>query len=792
MKRRLIYLLIVMLAGRIHGYAQQEALTNLVNQLRVNQQNTLQEKVFLHLDRTFYVGGETMWFKAYVMDGYFHHALNLSKVVYVDVLDRNQQPFIQTKISLEDGKGNGSIPIPASLDSDNYTVRAYTNWMKNFSPDFYFHQNISIVNVFQRLEEKNKNQDNGIDVQFFPEGGELVDGVKSKIAFKVVDSSGKGISFTGTVISKSGETLATFHPLKFGMGHFTFTPNANEQYRVLIKEENGKVTSTELPAIQTQGYVLTITDDNQDQLKVTITGKGMSESSPIFLIAHNRQLVKYAGTQNLIDGQASLLLSKKNLGNGIVHLTVFNQNRQPVCERLYFNRPSSSVSIQLNVDKPRYEQRDKIFLQIKLSSDQSQWVNTSLSIFKNDSLQQIQPADIQSYLWLGSELKGNIESPEYYFSEEEAAMEAMDNLMLTHGWTRFKWEEVLQSQPKTFLFIPEYRGHLINGKVLDKNTSQPVKGIGTYLGTPDKKIHPYMAHSDANGHVRFETSNMFGFRKLILHTGSNQNNSRIELESPFSSEVSKRKTPYLKLSEQVKAPLIQRSISMQSEDIFFRGRIRNHVHAADSSAFYGNASEHYRLDDFTRFPLMEEVMREYVKGVRIRNKEDQFVLKVVDMRRMEVFDNNPLILLDGVAIFDVNKIMNLDPLKIKSIDVVTSRYFLGEFNFDGVISLSTYLSDQGGYEFDPGTIIMNYDGLQQQQEFYAPRYESQADRLSRLPDQRNLLLWVSDVTINQENQNLEFYSSDQTGVFKAIIQGISQHGQPVYQTHTFEVKAPRN
>lgn len=792
MMRSFIYLLSFMLTCCIQGHAQQETLNNLVNQLRGNQQNTLQEKVFLHLDRTFYVGGETMWLKVYVMDGYFHHALDLSKVVYVDVLDRNQQPVIQTKISMVDGKGNGSFPIPASLDSDNYTVRAYTNWMKNFSPDFYFHQTISIVNVFQRLEEKNKNQSNAIDVQFFPEGGELVEGVKSKVAFKVVDASGKGISFTGRVLSQSGETVATFQPLKFGMGHFMFTPTAREHYRAVIREESGKLTSTELPAIRSQGYVVTITDADQDQLKIAITGKGVSESSPVFLIVHNRQIVKYAGTQNLVDGNASILLNKKVLGDGIVHLTVFNQHQQPVCERLYFNRPSTRLSVQLSVDKPLYEPRNKIALRVKLNGDQSQWVNTSVSIFKNDSLQQIQPTDIQSYLWLGSELKGNIESPEYYFSGAANAEEAMDNLMLTHGWTRFKWEEILQAQPKTLRFIPEYRGHMISGKVVDQDTSQPVKGIGTYLGTPDKKIHPYMAHSDTSGHVRFETSNMFGFRKLILHTGINQTNTRIELESPFSTQVSKRMTPYLLLPEQVKESLIQRSISMQSEDIFFRGRISNKVHAADSSAFYGNASEHYRLDDYTRFPLMEEVMREYVKGVRIRNKEDQFFLKVVDLRRMVVFDNNPLLLLDGVAIFDVNKIMNMDPLKIKSIDVVTSRYFLGEFYFDGVISLRTYQADLGGYEFDPGTIILDYDGLQQQKEFYSPRYETPADRQSRLPDQRNLLLWIPDLTINKENQNVEFYSSDQTGVFQVIIQGISQNGQPVYQTHTFEVKTPHN
>lgn len=785
-------ILLILFIASLQGHAQQETVNRLVQKLQDYRQNTIQEKIFVHLDRTFYVGGETMWLKIYVMDGYFHHALDLSKVVYVDVLDRNQRPVIQTKVSMDHGRGNGSIIIPASLDSDNYTVRAYTNWMKNFNPDFYFHQSISMVNAFQRLEEKNKDPDHRIDTQFFPEGGQLVDGIKSKVAFRVIDSSGKGISFTGSLLSKQGDTLLTFQPLKFGMGHFLFTPNATEDYRVVIKEKNGRLTRVQLPAIQSTGYVLTVTDTSQHQIKVTITGKEVNASSLVYLIGHNRQIVKTATALPLTNGKSSLLLNKKELGEGIVHLTLFNQNQQPVGQRLYFNRPTETIPLQLSTDKTDYEPRNKITLKVNLPGTQTQGINTSLSVYKMDSLQQINPTTIQSYLWLTSELKGTIESPEYYFSRNADVEKAIDHLMLTHGWSRFKWNEVLQSHPKTLQFIPEYRGHMVNGKITDINSSQPAVGVLAYLGTPDKKVHPYFARSDSAGHLLFETTNMIGNRKLIVQTGSHENNTRIEIESPFSSNVSDLKTPYLRLSDHVKESLTQRSISMQVEDIYYRGRARTKFQLADSSAFYGNASEHYLLDDYTRFPLIEEVMREYVKGVRIRKKEDKTILSVLDVRRNSFFENNPLILLDGVAVFNMDKIMDMDPLKIKSIDVMTSRYYLGLFSFDGIISLKTYPADLGGLQFDPGTIILDYQGLLESKEFYAPRYETPTDRQSRLPDQRNLLLWMPDVTLQSGNQTIEFYSSDQHGVFQAVIQGITPNGQPVYQTHVFEVKSRPN
>jgi hypothetical protein len=789
MRHALVYLPFFLFAASFNGYAQREALNGLVEKLQEHQQNTLQEKIFVHLDRTFYVGGEIMWFKIYLVDGYFHQSLNVSKVIYLDVLDRNQRPVIQTKVTMENGRGNGSVAIPTSLESDTYTVRAYTNWMKNFSADFYFHQAISIVNVFQQWDDKNKTPELRLDAQFFPEGGQLVEGIKSKVAFRVVDASGKGISFKGTLVTKKGDTLVTFKPLKFGIGHFLFTPKSEEDYQVVIKDKNGRVTLSKLPPVQSTGYVMTVYDTTQNRIKVTIKGKDEHGTSPlIYLIGHSRQIVKTATAQNLINGKISFLLNKKELGEGLLHLTVFNQSLKPVCERLYFNRPTATLSLLMNSDKPVYEPREKIALQVAIKSDDPEYANASLSVFKNDSLQQINPANIQSYLWLTSELKGYIESPEYYSTGAEDMDQAIDNLMLTHGWTKFKWDEVLRSRNKTPHFLPEYRGHLISGKVLDLNSSKPAQGIPAYLSTPDKKIQPYMTYSNADGHVLFETNNLIGNKKLFAQTGAYQNSTRIEIDSPFSEDFATIKTPFLKLNANVKKLLTERSVSMQAEDVFYRGRVLSQNRRGDSSAFYGIASEQYLLDDYTRFPVMEEVMREYVKGVRLRKKDDQFIFKVLNGPKNLIFENEPLILLDGVAVFNTNKVMAMDPLKIKSVEVVTNQYYYGKFTFDGIVSFRTYKGDLNGFQFEPGAIVLDYEGLQSKKEFFSPRYETPTARQSRLPDRRNLLHWVPDLTLNTQPQTIEFYSSDQTGVFQAVIQGISKNGQPVFQTYTFEVK----
>ena len=121
--------------------------------------------------------------------------------------------------------------------------------------------------------------------------------------------------------------------------------------------------------------------------------------------------------------------------------------------------------------------------------------------------------------------------------------------------------------------------------------------------------------------------------------------------------------------------------------------------------------------------------------------------------------------------------------------MVTNHYYYGQFTFDGIMSLRTYKNDMGGFELDPGTIVINYEGLQSKKEFFAPRYEKASDRLSRMPDSRNLLMWIPDLTINSKSKEIEFYSSDESGIYKAIIQGITQSGDPIFETYSFEVKS---
>lgn len=213
----------------------------------------------------------------------------------------------------------------------------------------------------------------------------------------------------------------------------------------------------------------------------------------------------------------------------------------------------------------------------------------------------------------------------------------------------------------------------------------------------------------------------------------------MEIFSPFSQQYAAPGPGALRLREGLAPALLRRHVQAGVQRQFYQGpHVAYRAPRADRLAFYGKPDEHYRLDDYTRFKVLEEVMREYVPGVLVRIRKDGFHFLVMNDDARGVLED-PLVLLDGLPIFDTNRIMVFDPLKIKQLDVTTKRYILGPQVFNGIVSYATYKGDLAGFPLAAYALLQEYEGLQGQREFYAPRYETPQQRQSRLPHFRNLL-----------------------------------------------------
>jgi hypothetical protein len=186
---------------------------------------------------------------------------------------------------------------------------------------------------------------------------------------------------------------------------------------------------------------------------------------------------------------------------------------------------------------------------------------------------------------------------------------------------------------------------------------------------------------------------------------------------------------------------------------------------------------------------MDEVMHEYVAEVKMRQQSGKYNFRVLNTYFKAFFDSDPLVLLDGVPVFDLNRLMALDPLKIKKMEIMYRKYYLGGLSADGIVHYKTYDGDLGGYTLDPNAVVVEYDGLQREREFYAPVYETDAQTNSRLPDCRNALHWAPRVKTGADGrQQLSFYTGDLKGRFAVVIQGVTAAGLAGSKLFEFEVR----
>lgn len=772
--------LAILIVSAVTAFSQPPAFKSIIEKFYKHRDNNLVEKIYAHLDRPNYLVGETMWFKLYYVDGAYNRPLNLSKIAYVEVLNDENIPVLQTKIYLnEEGSGNGSFVLPASLKSGHYNFRAYTNWMKNFDADFYFQRQVTIINpfvsvgsVFERVYEE-------FDAQFFPEGGNMVFGIPGKVAFRVVNRDGKGVDFLGAIIDSKNDTVVTFSPLKYGIGSFYFTPLKANKYKALIQFNDGSIRFFELPEPLEAGYTLQVKDTTNNMILVKVVTNTDVDGQNIHLLVHTRQILEFAEIGTIQNNQYTFLLDKNQLTDGVSHFTIFNHWMLPVCERLYFNGVDDMLKITVDTDKLEYKRRESV--KIRLGTKNSTGVpvksNLSVAAYKIDSLDINDYQDITTYLKVTSDLKGSIENPSFYFSDGNTIKyrNEIDNLMLTHGWRRFRWIDIIEGKSSLshFRFIPELGGHIIWGFMDGRESQSPDVGVDVFFSVP--KLHQLsITKTDKEGKFFIETT-YTGSNKIVIQTRNK--NSTLRIESPYSTQFSVVRIPDFGLTADKKDMLNTRSIHMQVFNAFSRLSSQSLSTDVPVPEFFGQPSMVYELDDYTRFPTMEEVLREYVPEIGVRKGKDGFRLVVIDPTINAAFNEEPLILLDGVPILDYNKFLEINPLKIKTLQVVTKKYFFAGLAFGGIINYKSYSADLAGLTFNDD-FFGDYEILNVQREFFTPIYETPLQVQSTYPDARTVLYWNPNINTDKNGETeFYFYSSDISGRYRIEVQGFTSNGE---------------
>lgn len=282
------------------------------------------EKVFLHTNKDLIAAGEDLWYSSYVTLGSNHLYSMASKVLHVDLIDPNNQIIHSQTQAIVQGRGEGSIQIPDSIASGFYQIRAYTNWMRNYEPEFFFTKSIKILNQSTPAIESDINAGH-VDVQFFPEGGHTIVGLNGRIAFKAIGTDGLGRSVKGKVVDSNGNFIAPIKSRFQGSGFFNLTPKQGEKYSAILNDNS----NFDLPIALNSGYSMFVNNLNQKTIQVTVQASPELINDEFYILGHLKNEKQYQGKFNFGGKpEVSFQIPKNRFPTGLLTLTLFNKNKK--------------------------------------------------------------------------------------------------------------------------------------------------------------------------------------------------------------------------------------------------------------------------------------------------------------------------------------------------------------------------------------------------------------------------------------------------------------------------------
>lgn len=528
----------------------------IVNSLDSLKKTLPVEKVHLHLDKPFYSVGDTIWIKAYVVDQ-DNHFSDLSRVVHLDLINSADSIKASLVMPVSNGEAWAGLTLTDTLFSaGNYNLRAYTNVMRNFDSDYFYNRSIAIGNALPppinspgKIEttatntlaaEVSKNGSGDISLSFFPEGGNLINGVPTIVAFKAVGADGLSRDVNGYIADQKNERVATFASEHAGMGVFKILPTVDNTYSAVITV-NGAEKHIPLPAVQNTGYGLSVTQDGENII-IKIISSASIPTDTLNIMAQANNEVFYSG-QAFINGRRFLAaLPKTRFPEGILQITLFDKKFVPAAERLTFIKHNTqNTHISFANTQPIAQNNGKVQLNIKAADAAGKPVQGafSIAVTNADKVNYDDNSEITIFsdLLLTADLKGYIEQPNYYFTDTLAIKQKhLDNLLLTQGWRRFVWQDILTHKFRRVLFTPERDN--VTGLVVDSK-KQPVAGARASLFLKTGGMVLLNAISDAHGKFSFDSVLTDKNEKYALTASDRTGKTKyiVELDKPEEISV---------------------------------------------------------------------------------------------------------------------------------------------------------------------------------------------------------------------------------------------------------------
>ena len=425
--------------------------------------------IFLHMNKSTYVRGEHIWFKGYMYNRVKAEPFKEAVNVYVGIYDKDGNQKEKHLVLSKEGQLQGQIAIDSSFVDGQYYIKASTSWMKDLKEDDSFVQQFMVLNSELVLENNNPSED--YDIQFFPESGHWVSNVQSVLGIKMLDENGNaGANMVGIIRNHIGEEIVRFRTNRLGFAKVIMTPSASERYWATVSNPNGKEWRVPLPAIDSLGLVLSTRNISEDRILVLVGTNAETKreigSKPYSILIHRDGLLKSLDVvfkENQL--YASHILDKRELHSGMNILTLIDNRGVPIAERLFFNdKQIKTLSLDANVQKV-----DKDSMEVVLTGFEKRTTSfASISVLPVGTKAYNFNSNILSSFLLKPYVRGYIEEADQYFMDfSKRAMEDLDMLLLTQGWSKYDWDNIFNEPPQKKI---QYRAGIdvfgsINSKV---------------------------------------------------------------------------------------------------------------------------------------------------------------------------------------------------------------------------------------------------------------------------------------------------------------------------------------
>lgn len=765
-----------------------------------------QERAYVQFDKGLYTAGETIWFKAYLMAGIDPSLI--SKNFYIDWSDADGNILAHESSPIIEASARGQFDIPASFAGKIVHVRAYTKWMLNFDTAFLYNKDIRIVPKKPATTNSSAQVKLKSTIQFFPEGGDLVETIQSKVAFKAVNDYGLPVKVKGTIINSKGESVASFSSVHDGMGTFNLEPAAGITYKAKWTDEFGNSSETALPVAKPFGATLTVVNGgSKKNFLIKRSENAPASLKQLHIVGTMYQNLVYKANVKLEETAAiGGSIPTTQLPTGILQITLFDADYTPLAERItYVNNEDAIFNPNIDFYSMDLGKRGKSTLEIDLPDT----IASNLSVAVTDAgVVSDSSNNIISHLLLSSELKGYVYKPWYYFSaNNDTVKERLDYVMLTNGWRRFKWGELVKGKLPDIKY-PQDTGYMhLGGKVYGATPSQlreagdlyviaqgkdssrqllmiPVKNDGTFQENSfvffdSLKVYYQFSKGrrlEMAGEVRFDNGLLSSPQKLRFDKGG--------LAFLMNDTLGSARARYF-ADEQARLQKLMEGATLA--EVTVKAKTKSAEQILDekytSGLFSGGNSRNF---DVSNDPVAQSSMNVFtylqgrVAGLQITNATG-------GTPSLSWRGGTPQVYLNEMNT-DVSLLQSTSMADVAYIKVFTPPFF-GGFGGGSGGAIAVYTKKGGEARSEPGKglpfkIVWGYTTIK---EFYSPDYAS-LDQRHDLPDVRSTLYWNPYVLTTQENHKirLSFFNNDITDKIRVIVEGVSKDGKLAHFEQVFE------